>query len=96
MDRQKSSLVDALVRLATAQADCVLQRSNGDMLPPANVSLAELDSTLQEIQKWADLSDVKVRYISMMLVTIIIHYISVHTDVDSRLPACLSICPYLH
>ena len=63
MDKQKSSLLDALVRLACAQADCIIRGDGddgGEALP--DVTLPELDATMQEIQKWADLNDSKVRH----------------------------------
>lgn len=69
-------LVDAYVRLGCAQADCLQQQqqqSTSEAPPttasdaalissssPSPVSLADLDATVAELQKWVDLTDSKV------------------------------------
>lgn len=75
MDKQKSHLVDAFVRLGCAQADILLMAQDG--LPPGQVqdqtvsssqqakplppiTLQTLVNTTKELQKWVDLSDSKV------------------------------------
>ena len=60
MDKQKSALIDALVRLGCAQADSLLETPADEELPQ-EVSVSSVDNTYEEIQKWADPNDSKVQ-----------------------------------
>jgi len=71
MEKTRSSLIDAYVRLGCAQADSLLHHNKADS--PAeciytsptstsspSVALTDLELTISEVQKFVELSDVKV------------------------------------
>ena len=62
MDKQKGWLLDALVLLGTAQADAILEKQRGseEKCVPDDLTVKDVDETVQEIQKWCDLTDSKV------------------------------------
>ena len=75
MDKMKTSLIDAYVRLGCAQADVVLEKqkatstqeedgeNNTAMSSTAHVTPKDVDDTLQQLQQWADVIDSKVQYL---------------------------------
>lgn len=67
MDKQKDTLIEAYIKLGTAQADAILEaerileeesEETKIELPP--VSKEALNDTFIELQKWSDLTDSKV------------------------------------
>ena len=69
MDKQKSSLLDALVRLGVAQSDVVLQNEKSGSEQKAEsaqaqpeVAVKDVDATWAEIMKWAEMNDNKVMW----------------------------------
>lgn len=77
MDKQKSTLVDALVRLGCAQVDTYgeKQRQTPTSQPEqqqqqqqplvsttSEIKLEDIDNTANELKKWIDLTDSKVCY----------------------------------
>ena len=69
MDKQKSWLVDTLVVLGTAQADAFLekQKDTSEKSVLVDITVKDVDDTMQEIQKWCDVSDAKVRLSSLSM-----------------------------
>ena len=59
MDKQKGYLIDALVRQGCAQADVILEKLKTE--PAAEFDATHVNKTWEEIQKWADVADSKVR-----------------------------------
>ncbi len=64
MDKQKATLIDAHVKLGSAQGDCILEQKKTEDKPSSTsipeVTVKEVDDTVQDLQKWADLTDSKV------------------------------------
>ncbi len=64
MDKQKATLIDAHVRLGSAQGDSILEQKKTEDKPSSTslpeVSIKDVDDTVQDLQKWADLNDSKV------------------------------------
>ena len=69
MDKQKSWLIDTLVVLGTAQADAFLekQKDTSEKSVLVDIAVKDVDDTMQEIQKWCDVSDSKVRLSSLSM-----------------------------
>ena len=72
MDKLKTSLIDASVRLGCAQADVVIEAQKSTstqgeereetsvMSTTPQVSAKHVDDTLQQLQQWVDITDSKV------------------------------------
>ncbi len=68
MDKQKGWLIDSLVRLGCAQADVISEREKEGQEDTSSttsslqdITINDLDNTVRDLQKWADLTDSKVR-----------------------------------
>ena len=55
MDKQKTSLIDAIVKLGSAQADAILETTEGQI--PMEISVGDVDETFKDLQKWADVTN---------------------------------------
>ena len=68
MDKQKASLIDALVRKGCAQADVILSQRTSPADVPAELELSadlelgvkDVDETWLQLQKWTDMNEAKV------------------------------------
>ncbi|KAK2181249.1 hypothetical protein NP493_405g05002 [Ridgeia piscesae] len=77
MDKLKTSLIDASVRLGCAQADVVIEAQKSTstqgeereetsvMSTTPQVSAKHVDDTLQQLQQWVDITDSKVHPLAM-------------------------------
>jgi tripeptidyl-peptidase-2 len=72
MDKQKGWLLDALVRLGCAQADVLSEKEKSPEEEPSSttsdlpdISIQDLDNTVKQVQKLADLTDTKVLQLSV-------------------------------
>ena len=59
MDKQRNALIDAYVRLGLAQID-LLKKTNGEPVYDHQLSLQDVDNTVNELKQLVDLSDAKV------------------------------------
>ncbi|XP_063430494.1 tripeptidyl-peptidase 2-like [Mytilus trossulus] len=71
MDKQKEMLIEALVKLACAEADILMRENGGEveeeegaLLP--EVTLQDLNETYQTLQRWIDLNDDKMSQFSVL------------------------------
>ena len=71
MDKTRSAIIDAYVRLGCAQGDSLLHHNKADSpaeststsptsTTPPNVTPTDLELTITEVQKFVELSDTKV------------------------------------
>ena len=67
MDKQKSTLIDVLVRLGVLQVDIFTAKRNGGSALVAEtatnvpeVTIEEIDDTMNDLKKWVDPAETKV------------------------------------
>ncbi len=68
MDKQKTSVIDAYVRLGCAQSDMLLEQAKSESLESSadstaestSVTVEDVEETVKSLQKWVELTDSKV------------------------------------